>query len=238
MSQRMTTSKTPITSVKNSKKCDALFSVETIQTQLDVTSNEFKANKLAFEEILSQFHARTKKVESGGGDEALKKHRTRNKLPARERIQKLIDPGSKFLEFSQLAAWDMYENEAPGAGIITGIGVVHGREVIIVANDATVKGGTYFPITVKKHLRAQEVAQENNLPCVYLVDSGGAFLPLQSEVFPDRDHFGAIFLTKHECRPKVFPKLQWSWVLAQRAELTFLPCVMNRSSSRETEQYF
>jgi len=170
--------------------------VETIQTQLDVTSDEFKANKLAYEEILGQFYERIKKIESGGGEDALKKHRSRNKLTARERIQKLIDPGSPFLEFSQLAAWEMYDGEAPGAGIVTGIGVVHGREVVVVANDATVKGGTYFPITVKKHLRAQEVAQENNLPCVYLVDSGGAFLPLQSEVFPDRDHFGAIFFNQ------------------------------------------
>jgi 3-methylcrotonyl-CoA carboxylase beta subunit len=181
--------------------------VETIQTQLDVTSNEFKANKQAYEEILGQFRDRIKKIESGGGEEALKKHRARNKLTARERIQKLIDPGSPFLEFSQLAALEMYDDEAPSAGIVTGIGVIHGREVIIVANDATVKGGTYFPITVKKHLRAQEPTQENNLPCVYLVDSGGAFLPLQSEVFPDRDHFGAIFYNQAKMSALGIPQI-------------------------------
>jgi len=179
--------------VKKYEKCDGLLKVEIIQTQLDVTSSDFKTNREAYDEILTQFRQRTKKIESGGGTEAQQKHRQRNKLTVRERIQKLIDPGSSFLEFSPLAAWEMYDGDAPCAGIVTGIGVIHGREVIIVGNDATVKGGTYFPVTVRKHLRAQEVAQENHLPCVYLVDSGGAFLPLQSEVFPDRDHFGAIF---------------------------------------------
>jgi len=197
----------PIRSVKNTQKCDALLNVETIQTQIDVTSSEFKANRTAYEEILGLFKDRLKKIESGGGVEAQKKHRARNKLTARERVQKLIDPGTPFLEFSPLAAWEMYENEAPSAGIITGIGVIHGREVIIVANDATVKGGTYFPITVKKHLRAQEIAQENNLPCVYLVDSGGAFLPLQSEVFPDRDHFGAIFFNQARMSAQGIPQI-------------------------------
>ena len=114
-------------------------------------------------------------------------------MTARERIDRLVDPGSAFLELSALAAWDMYEGQAPSAGIVTGIGVIEGQECVLVSNDATVKGGTYFPITVKKHLRAQEIAAENHLPCVYLVDSGGAFLPLQDEVFPDRDHFGRIF---------------------------------------------
>ncbi len=179
--------------MKKYEKCDGLLKVEIIQTQLDVTSSDFKTNREAYDEILTQFRQRTKKIESGGGTEAQQKHRQRNKLTVRERIQKLIDPGSSFLEFSPLAAWEMYDGDAPCAGIVTGIGVIHGREVIIVGNDATVKGGTYFPVTVRKHLRAQEVAQENHLPCVYLVDSGGAFLPLQSEVFPDRDHFGAIF---------------------------------------------
>ena len=167
--------------------------METLHTLVDPESSEFKANHKAFDEILKVYKERLTLVEAGGGADALKKHRSRGKLTARERIKKLIDPGTPFLEFSALAAWDMYDNEAPSAGVITGIGCVHGREVVIVANDATVKGGTYFPITVKKHLRAQEIAQENFLPCVYLVDSGGAFLPLQSEVFPDRDHFGAIF---------------------------------------------
>ena len=132
-------------------------------------------------------------VRFGGGEKAVAKHKSRGKLLARERIDGLVDPGSAFLEFSSLAAHGMYEGQAPGAGIVTGIGRVHGRECMVVANDATVKGGTYFPMTVKKHLRAQEIAFENRLPCIYLVDSGGAFLPMQSEVFPDRDHFGRIF---------------------------------------------
>ena len=132
----------------------------------------------------------------GGGERYLQRHREQGKLPVRERINRLLDPGSPFLELSPLAAWDMYDNEAPGAGLVTGIGRVSGREVLIVANDATVKGGTYYPITVKKHLRAQQIALENRLPCIYLVDSGGAFLPMQAEVFPDRDHFGRIFFNQ------------------------------------------
>src|SRR2546428_6050915 len=132
-------------------------------------------------------------VRAGGGKEMTERHRSRGKLTARERIDHLLDPATAFLELSPLAAWDMYENEAPAAGIITGVGRVCGREVVIVANDATVKGGTYYPMTVKKHLRAQEVAEQNRLPCIYLVDSGGAFLPLQADVFPDREHFGRIF---------------------------------------------
>ncbi len=132
-------------------------------------------------------------MQQGGGANAIARHRKRNKLLARERIQLLCDPDTPFLEFSPLAAWDMYNNDAPSAGIVTGIGVVEGQECIIVANDATVKGGTYFPMTVKKHLRAQEIAEQNHLPCIYLVDSGGANLPLQADVFPDRDHFGRIF---------------------------------------------
>jgi 3-methylcrotonyl-CoA carboxylase beta subunit len=167
--------------------------VETILTQIDTTSSDYEANAQAFAKTLVQLQERIKIVQKGGGEEAIKKHRSRGKLTARERIEKLIDPGTPFLEFSTLAGYEMYDNDAPSGGVVTGIGVVHNREVMIVANDATVKGGTYFPITVKKHLRAQEVAQENRLPCIYLVDSGGAFLPMQSEVFPDRDHFGAIF---------------------------------------------
>ncbi len=181
--------------------------METLQTQIDITSQEFKDNQKSFGELLASYHDRIKTVETGGGEEALKKHRARNKLAARERIQKLVDPGTPFLEVGALAAWGMYDNEAPGAGIVTGIGCVHGREVIIVANDATVKGGTYFPITVKKHLRAQEIALENRLPCVYLVDSGGAFLPMQSEVFPDRDHFGAIFYNQARMSAQGIPQI-------------------------------
>ena len=143
--------------------------------------------------LVGELRDRLELVRRGGGEEAVAKHRARGKLLARERIDLLVDPGSPFLELSPLAAWDMYDGDAPSAGIVTGIGVVGGREVAIVANDATVKGGTYYPMTVKKHLRLQEVAAENRLPCVYLVDSGGAFLPLQADVFPDREHFGRIF---------------------------------------------
>src|SRR5438477_4746 len=145
------------------------------------------------EELVAELRARTALVARGGGEAAMERHRSRGKLPARERIDRLVDPGSAFLELNALAAWDLYDGEAPSAGIVTGIGVVEGRQCVVVANDATVKGGSYFPLTVKKHLRAQEVAAQNRLPCIYLVDSGGAFLPLQAEVFPDRDHFGRIF---------------------------------------------
>jgi acetyl-CoA carboxylase carboxyltransferase component len=160
-----------------------------IQTQLV----DFQTRAKHHQGIAHELGERLNLVKQGGGIEAQKRHQSRGKLLVRDRIRHLIDPGSEFLELSALAAWDMYEGAAPGAGIVTGVGVVHGKEVMIVANDATVKGGTYFPMTVKKHLRAQEIARENRLPCVYMVDSGGAFLPLQAEVFPDRDHFGRIF---------------------------------------------
>src|SRR5829696_5706961 len=140
--------------------------------------------------LVAELRDRTAAVRQGGGEKYVQRHREQGKLPARDRISKLLDAGSPFLELSPLAAWDLYDNEAPAAGIVTGVGRVAGREVLIVANDATVKGGTYYPVTVKKHVRAQEIAMQNRLPCVYLVDSGGAFLPLQAEVFPDRDHFG------------------------------------------------
>lgn len=143
--------------------------------------------------LLDELRSRLDRVAMGGGAAARERSRARGKLPVRERIDRVIDPVSPFLELSPLAAEDMYDGDAPGAGIVTGIGSVGGRQIVIVANDPTVKGGTYYPITVKKHLRAQEIAQQNRLPCLYLVDSGGAFLPLQSEVFPDREHFGRIF---------------------------------------------
>src|SRR5947208_15416367 len=143
--------------------------------------------------LVAELRERTAQVARGGGDKAVERHRERGKLTARERIDRLIDPDSAFLELNALAAWELYDGQAPSAGIVTGIGVVEGQECVIVSNDATVKGGTYFPLTVKKHLRAQEIATQNHLPCIYLVDSGGAFLPLQDEVFPDRDHFGRIF---------------------------------------------
>jgi acetyl-CoA carboxylase carboxyltransferase component len=159
-------------------------------------SEGFAERRARMEALVAELRERSARVASGGGDAATEKHRARGKLPARERIDRLVDPGGAFLELNALAAWDLYDGQAPAAGIVTGIGVVEGRECVLVANDATVKGGTYFPLTVKKHLRAQEVAEQNRLPCIYLVDSGGAFLPLQAEVFPDREHFGRIFFNQ------------------------------------------
>ncbi|HEY6145941.1 MAG TPA: carboxyl transferase domain-containing protein, partial [Solirubrobacterales bacterium] len=146
--------------------------------------------------LIAELNAELERVHNGGGVKAVERHRGRGKLTARERVEGLCDPGTPFLELSPLAAHGMYEDAAPGAGIVTGVGTVSGRRCVIVANDATVKGGTYYPVTVKKHLRAQEVALQNRLPCIYLVDSGGAFLPLQDEVFPDREHFGRIFFNQ------------------------------------------
>jgi 3-methylcrotonyl-CoA carboxylase beta subunit len=164
-----------------------------IQSTINPNDEEFRANKAHFEALLQQYREALAWAQAGGGADALAKHRARNKLTARERVDALIDPNTPFLELAPLAAYGMYGNEAPCAGVVGGVGVIHGKECMIIANDATVKGGTYFPITVKKHLRAQEIALENRLPCLYLVDSGGAYLPLQAEVFPDRDHFGRIF---------------------------------------------
>ncbi len=168
------------------------------KSRLDPASDEFRANSAAMQALVDDLHATVARVAAGGGEQAREKHLARGKLLPRERVRQLLDAGSPFLEVGNLAAWDMYDNEAPCAGLIAGIGQVHGQEVMVVANDATVKGGTYYPLTVKKHLRAQEIALENHLPCVYLVDSGGAFLPRQDEVFPDRDHFGRIFY--HQAR--------------------------------------
>ncbi|MBX3032621.1 MAG: methylcrotonoyl-CoA carboxylase [Bdellovibrionaceae bacterium] len=167
--------------------------MEILESSLSPQSADFRANAEAMNVLIGDWRSRLELVKKGGGDEATRRHKERGKLTARERIENLIDPDTAFLEFSTLAAWDMYDQQAPGAGVVTGIGMIEGTECLIVANDATVKGGTYFPMTVKKHLRAQEIALENGLPCIYLVDSGGAFLPLQAEVFPDRDHFGRIF---------------------------------------------
>ncbi len=164
-----------------------------IKSQIDPRSSEFLDNAAALRALVADLELQLDRVAQGGGEKARAKHSARDKLLPRERISALLDPGSPFLELSALAADGMYDGASPCAGIITGIGRVHGQEVVVVANDATVKGGTYFPMTVKKHLRAQEIALENRLPCVYLVDSGGAFLPLQDEVFPDKEHFGRIF---------------------------------------------
>src|SRR6059036_1938944 len=170
-----------------------------LRSRLDPADAETRANRAAMEALVAELRAKQAEVASrgaGGDDRSIARHREQGKLPVRERIDRLLDPGSPFLELSPLAAWDMYDNEAPGAGIVTGIGRVSAREVLIVANDATVKGGTYLPMTVKKHVRAQQIAFENRLPCVYLVDSGGAFLPEQANVFPDREHFGRIFFNQ------------------------------------------
>jgi acetyl-CoA carboxylase carboxyltransferase component len=148
------------------------------------------------EALVAELRERTAQIALGGGEKAVERHRSRGKLTARERIDRLVDPGTAFLELNALAAWELYDGQAPSAGIVTGIGVIEGRQCVVVANDATVKGGSYYPLTVKKHLRAQEVARQNRLPCLYLVDSGGAFLPLQAEVFPDREHFGRIFFNQ------------------------------------------
>ncbi|HEY4386878.1 MAG TPA: carboxyl transferase domain-containing protein [Ktedonobacteraceae bacterium] len=178
-----------------------------LESQIDRTSAEFQANTRYSQDLLAQLQERLQQVQQGGGSEAVARHRKRQKLLARERIELLCDPDTPFLELSPLAAWGMYEQEAPSAGIITGIGLVEGQECVIVANDATVKGGTYYPLTVKKHLRAQEIAEQNHLPCIYLVDSGGAFLPLQAEVFPDRDHFGRIFYNQARMSSQRIPQI-------------------------------
>lgn len=170
-----------------------LHELEVLETKLNAQSSEQQNNSKFMKSLVGEWREKIELVKKGGGEKALARLRKHNKLTARERIELLVDPSTAFLEFSTLAAWNMYHDAAPGAGIVTGIGVIHGYECVIVANDSTVKGGTYFPMTVKKHLRAQEIAMENNLPCIYLVDSGGAFLPLQAEVFPDKDHFGRIF---------------------------------------------
>ncbi|MDX1433195.1 MAG: carboxyl transferase domain-containing protein, partial [Gammaproteobacteria bacterium] len=164
-----------------------------LQSNVDRTSSEFKDNAAALAATVDDLRSTVRTIEQGGGEAARERHTARGKLPARERIRLLLDAGSPFLELSQLAAHRVYEDGVPAAGIITGIGRVAETECMVVANDATVKGGTYYPLTVKKHLRAQEIAAANRLPCIYLVDSGGAFLPAQDEVFPDRDHFGRIF---------------------------------------------
>jgi acetyl-CoA carboxylase carboxyltransferase component len=167
--------------------------MDVIETRVEPDSELFRENRAHMERLVAELRERLAEGRRGGGPRALDRHREQGKLPVRERIDLVLDPGSPWLELSPLAACGMYGGDAPGAGLVTGIGRVSGREVVIVANDATVKGGTYFPVTVKKHLRAQEIALQNRLPCLYLVDSGGAFLPLQAEVFPDRDHFGRIF---------------------------------------------
>jgi acetyl-CoA carboxylase carboxyltransferase component len=177
---------------------------------IDPTSPTAQANAEAMRRQVLELRDRTRElVDRGaaGSERSIERHRSRGKMPVRERVHRLIDPGSAFLELNALAANGLYNDEAPGAGIVTGIGQVEGVECVVVANDATVKGGTYYPMTVKKHLRAQEIALENRLPCLYLVDSGGAFLPLQDEVFPDRDHFGRIFYNQAQLSARAIPQI-------------------------------
>ena len=178
-----------------------------LKTSLNTRSDEFKTNAATMQSLVDDLKQKVEANSQGGGDKANQKHLARGKLLPRDRIRNLLDPGSPFLELSQLAAYDLYDNEIPSAGIITGIGRVNNQECLIVANDATVKGGSYTPITVKKHVRAQEIAETNHLPCIYLVDSGGAFLPMQDEVFPDRDHFGRIFYNQANMSAKGIPQL-------------------------------
>jgi len=179
----------------------------TLKSSVQTNSPEFKANQAHHLALAADLKKRLDEAQQGGGAEARERHTKRGKLLARDRINALLDPGTDFLEIGALAANGMYEGAAPAAGMVAGIGVVHGRETLIIANDATVKGGTYFPMTVKKHLRAQEIAMENHLPCIYLVDSGGAFLPMQSEVFPDRDHFGRIFYNQANLSAAGIPQI-------------------------------
>ena len=178
-----------------------------IHSRLDTRSSDFRANAAAMQAMVDDLRARTEAVARGGPEEARKKHLARNKLLVRDRIEALLDPGAPFLELSPLAALGMYDDEVPAAGLVTGIGRVSEQECLIVANDATVKGGTYYPLTVKKHLRAQEIALENRLPCIYLVDSGGAFLPAQDDVFPDREHFGRIFFNQANLSAAGIPQI-------------------------------
>ena len=179
----------------------------TLQSQVSPSSETFKANAARLRGLVADISDKAATVERGGPDEARERHRSRGKLLPRERLAQLLDPGSPFLEIGQFAAWDMYGGDIAAAGIITGIGRIEGREVVIVVNDATVKGGTYYPLTVKKHLRAQEIALQNNLPCLYLVDSGGANLPNQDEVFPDREHFGRIFYNQANMSAAGIPQI-------------------------------
>ena len=178
-----------------------------IETKIRTNSDDFKTNRESMTGLVEKLRSRLEQVKQGGPPRSVERHKKRGKLTARERVEGLLDPDTPFLELNPLAAWGMYNGDAPSAGVVTGIGVVHGREVIVVANDATVKGGTYYPSTIAKHIRAQEIALQNNLPCVYLVDSGGVFLPLQDGVFPDKEHFGRIFYNQAVMSAAGIPQL-------------------------------
>ncbi|CAN5342735.1 carboxyl transferase domain-containing protein [soil metagenome] len=181
--------------------------METLTSTVDPSGDGFRANDAAHRALVAELRERLSTAARGGPERSRERHVARGKLLPRDRVDELLDDGSPFLELAPLAATGLYDDEAPGAGVIAGIGLVHGRQVLVICNDATVKGGTYFPMTVKKHLRAQEVALENHLPCVYLVDSGGAFLPLQDEVFPDREHFGRIFYNQARMSAQRIPQI-------------------------------
>ncbi len=181
--------------------------MQSLSSHVDTSSKDFQINTEFNRGLARELKNKIEKVKMGGGEEDVKKHKARKKFPPRERIEKILDPGSPFLELSTLAGVEVYEDDVPGAGMVTGIGLVHGVECLFVANDATVKGGTYFPLTVKKHLRAQEIAIENKLPCIYIVDSGGAFLPKQDEVFPDKEHFGRIFFNQANMSSMGIPQI-------------------------------
>ena len=181
--------------------------MDVLDTHINRADPAFATNHERMQGLVDDLRERVNRAREGGGAKYVERHREQGKLPVRDRIARLLDPRSPFLELSALAACDMYDGDAPGAGLVTGIGRVSGRDVLIVANDATVKGGTYFPMTVKKHVRAQDIALQNRLPCVYLVDSGGAYLPLQAEVFPDRDHFGRIFFNQARMSAERIPQI-------------------------------
>lgn len=178
-----------------------------LKSSINLSSEFFQENTQHMKALVADFRGKLKEIQKGGDDKAQEKHQSRGKLLPRTRIEKLLDPGSPFLEIGAMAAYDLYNNHVPSAGLITGIGRIQGQECLIIANDATVKGGTYYPLTVKKHLRAQEIAEANCLPCVYLVDSGGANLPHQDEVFPDKDHFGRIFYNQARMSAKGIPQI-------------------------------
>lgn len=181
--------------------------MDTLTTTINTSSQSYKDNAAHNKALLGELRERLAQVKQGGGEKSVARHVSRGKFIARERITHILDDGSPFLEIASLAAWDMYDGGVPSAGVVAGIGRVHGVECMLVANDATVKGGTYFPMTVKKHLRAQEIALENKLPCIYLVDSGGAFLPMQDEVFPDKEHFGRIFYNQAQMSAAGIPQI-------------------------------
>jgi acetyl-CoA carboxylase carboxyltransferase component len=197
--------------------------VSVLESRVDRGSAEFAEGRARMDALVAELRERLAAARAGGGEEAVRRHREQGKLMVRERVERLLDPATPFLEVGALAGLGLHDAQAPSAGLVCGVGRVRGREVMVVANDATVKGGTYFPITVKKHLRAQEIALENRLPCLYLVDSGGAFLPLQAEVFPDRDHFGRIFYNQARMSGLGIAQVSSSSAPAPRAAPTCRP---------------